>query len=228
MPLRGGQLATQRAYIKGNPRSRLLRSGSPSLRVQRGGIATALTPSALLGYLRRECGAALTPEAWEEIRAGLLLAPDGTITCDTFGDRRLLAAPASAPSSGSASAPSSGPASAPSSGSAAAALGSATSSAGVGAPAVSPQGLPAGSAATALPRPLLPVVCHRKDAGRFGEQKRRCHDAAAGGAVLVSARIAKGEQGIIDEAMRDSFPVVLITDNGFDVFTQSPHDMVVL
>ena len=239
MPLRGGQLATQRAYIKGNPRSRLLRSGSPSLRVQRGGIATALTPSALLGYLRRECGAALTPEAWEEIRAGLLLAPDGTITCDTFGDRRLLAAPASAPSSGPASAPSSAPASAPSSGPAsalssgpasalssgpasalssgpaAAALGSATSSAGVGAPAVSPQGLPAGSAATALPRPLLPVVCHRKDAGRFGEQKRRCHDAAARGAVLVSARIAKGEQGIIDEAMRDSYPVVLITDNGF-------------
>ena len=247
MPLRGGQLATQRAYIKGNPRSRLLRSGSPSLRVQRGGIATALTPSALLGYLRRECGAALTPEAWEEIRAGLLLAPDGTITCDTFGDRRLLAAPAaalssgpasalssgpasalssgpasalssgpaSALSSGPASAPSSGPASALSSGSAAAALGSATSSAGVGAPAVSPQGLPAGSAATALLRPLLPVVCHRKDAGRFGEQKRRCHDAAARGAVLVSARIAKGEQGIIDEAMRDSYPVVLITDNGF-------------
>ena len=155
MPLRGGQLATQRAYIKGNPRSRLLRSGSRSLHVQRGGIATALTPAALCGFLRRECGAAFTPAAWEEIRADLLMAPDGTITCDTFGSRALLA----------------------------------------------------GS--------LLPVVCHRKDAARFGEQKQRCLDAAARGAVLVSARIAKGEQAIMDEALHGGFPVVLIADNGF-------------
>ena len=175
MPLHGGQLATQRAYIKGNPRSRLLRSGSPSLHVQRGGIATALTPSALLGYLRRECGAALTPAAWEEIQGGLLMAPDGTITCDTFGDRRLLA----------------------------------------GSAALAPASASAGFGALALPRPLLPVVCHRKDAARFGEQRQRCHDAAARGSVLVSARIAKGEQAIINEAMHDGFPVVFITDNGF-------------
>ncbi len=153
MPLRGGQLATQRAYIKGNPRSRLLRSGSRSLHVQRGGIATALTPAALCGFLRRECGAAFTPAAWEEIRADLLMAPDGTITCDTFGSRALLA----------------------------------------------------GS--------LLPVVCHRQDAARFGEQKQRCLDAAARGAVLISARIAKGEQDIMDSAA--GHPVILITDNGF-------------
>ena len=68
---------------------------------------------------------------------------------------------------------------------------------------------------TLLQRPLLPVVCHRKDAARLSEQKARCLTAAAQGAVLVSPRIAKGEQAIIDEAMRHGFPVALIHDNGF-------------
>ena len=39
--------------------------------------------------------------------------------------------------------------------------------------------------------------------------------AAAAGAVLVSARIAKGEQDIIDTAISQGFPVVTIEDNGF-------------
>ena len=155
MPLRGGQLATQRAYIKGNPRSRLLRSGSRSLHVQRGGIATALTPAALCGFLRRECGAAFTPAAWEEIRADLLMAPDGTITCDTFGSRALLAGN------------------------------------------------------------LLPVVSHRKDAARFGEQKQRCLTEAAHGAVLVSACISPREREILTECADHGFPVIIIHDNGF-------------
>ena len=178
MPLHGGQLATQRRYIKDNPLSRLLRDGSSSLHVQRGGIDTALTPSALYGFLRRECGAAFTPAAWEELSAQLLLAPDGTITCDTFGNRQLLAGSAAV------------------------------------APATDPASATADAATTALPR-LLPVVCHRKDAPRFGEQKACCLAAAARGAILVSARIAKGEQAIIDEAVRHGFPVVLILDNGF-------------
>ena len=62
---------------------------------------------------------------------------------------------------------------------------------------------------------LLPVVCHRKDVSLFEVQKARCLAAAASGAVLVSARIAKGEQNIIDTAISLGFPVVTIEDNGF-------------
>lgn len=61
---------------------------------------------------------------------------------------------------------------------------------------------------------LLPVVCHRKDAGLFEVQKTRCL-AAAAGAVLVSARIAKGEQDIINTAIRQGCSVVTVEDNGF-------------
>lgn len=154
MPVDAAQLATQRAYIKDNPRSRLLRSTLSSLHVRRGGIATALSPAALCGYLRRECGRAFTPEAWEELRGQLLTAPDSFITCDTFGTRQLLS------------------------------------------------------------RPLLPVVCHRRDAMRLEEQRTRCLEAAARGAVLVSARIAKGEQAIIDEALSRGFAAITIADNG--------------
>ena len=91
----------------------------------------------------------------QQLHLRLLLSPDGSITCDTFGDRALLA------------------------------------------------------------RRLLPVVCHRKDASRFAAHRSRCLAEAARGSVLISARIAKGEQAIIDEALRRGFPVALITDNGF-------------
>ena len=91
MPVDAAQLATQRAYIAGNPRSRLLRSSQrKQLTVQHGGIHTALTPSALRSYLKRECGAALTEEAWQAIDGQLLKEPDGTIACDSYGDRSLL------------------------------------------------------------------------------------------------------------------------------------------
>ncbi len=62
---------------------------------------------------------------------------------------------------------------------------------------------------------LLPVVCHRRDAAQHAQQKTRCQEAAAQGAVLVSPRIAKGEQAIIDEAIDRGYAVVLINDNGF-------------
>ena len=61
----------------------------------------------------------------------------------------------------------------------------------------------------------LPVVCHRRDRSRFATQKGRCLEEAARGAVLVSARIARGEQDIMDETANRGFPVVLIADNGF-------------
>ena len=163
MPFDAAQLATQRAYIAGNPRSRLQRiSNRAWLTPQRSGIVTALTLPALRGYLQREhLPATCTPEHQEELLARLLLTTEGAapsrslITCQSFGNRQLLA------------------------------------------------------------RPLLPVVCHRADAARFQEQKRRCLEAASRGTVLVSARIAKGEQTIMDEAIRRGYAVAFILDNGF-------------
>ena len=158
MPVDAAQLETQRAYIQGNPRSRLLRlSRRDLLTTQRAAVPTALTPAALTGYLRRECAASqATPEALEALAERLLTRPEGLeIVCDSYGDRALLQ------------------------------------------------------------RRLLPVICHRRDKARFAEQKRRCLEAAAAGAVLVSPRIAKGEQEIIDAAVAEGFPVVILHDNGF-------------
>lgn len=71
---------------------------------------------------------------------------------------------------------------------------------------------------------LLPVVCHRKDIHLFESQKTRCLSAATNGAILVSARIAKGEQDIIDTAISQGFPVITIQDNGFPtLFHPSEH-----
>ena len=158
MPVDATQLATQRAYIQGNPRSRLLRlSRRDLLTTQRGAIATALTPAALTGYLRRECAASqATPEVLAAIADQLLTRPEGLeIVCDSYGDRSLME------------------------------------------------------------RRLLPVICHRRDKARFAEQKTRCLDEAAAGAVLVSPRIANGEQEIIDAAVAGGYPVALVEDNGF-------------
>ena len=62
---------------------------------------------------------------------------------------------------------------------------------------------------------LLPIVCHRKDAARFETQKVCCLAAAAAGSILVSARIAKGEQDIMNAVMSQGYPVVTVEDNGF-------------
>lgn len=62
---------------------------------------------------------------------------------------------------------------------------------------------------------LLPVVCHRKDAALFDNQKRRCLEAAAEGAILVSAQIAKGERDIMKTAADKGYPVIIVEDNGF-------------
>ena len=73
---------------------------------------------------------------------------------------------------------------------------------------------------------LLPVVCHRKDAPLFQQQKARCLAAAALGAILVSARIAKGEQNIINSIMQQGYPVVTVEDNGFpSLYHPSEHRM---
>ena len=73
---------------------------------------------------------------------------------------------------------------------------------------------------------LLPVVCHRKDAPLFQLQKARCLAAAALGAILVSAHIAKGEQDIINSIMQQGYPVVTVEDNGFpSLYHPSEHRM---
>ena len=156
MPLREGQLERQREYIHNNPRYRLLRQTNPrTLTPQRASVTTALTPSALCGYLRRECSPyQFTAEIWEHLWQRLLIA-DHFIICDSYGNIQLLN------------------------------------------------------------HTLLPVVCHRKDASQFEKQKARCLAAAASGAVLVSARIARREQEIMDAAAALGHPVILVEDNGF-------------
>ena len=156
MPVDAAQLEQQRAYIKGNPRSRLMRTSNREwLQPQRGGIDTALTVSALCGYLQRECPPSqCSTEALDVIKSHLLVE-DGKITCDSYGDRKLLE------------------------------------------------------------RRLLPVVCHRKDGRMLDRQQARCLEEAEHDTVLVSPRIAKGEQAIMDEVTHRGFPVVLIADNGF-------------
>lgn len=157
MPVDAEQLATQRAYIAGNPRSRLLRmSNRAVLTVQRGAVTTTLTPGALRGYLQRECPSSVaTAEALSQIQCRLLLA-DGFIACDTFGNRTLLSE-----------------------------------------------------------HRCLPVVCHRKDTKRFGEQKQRCLEQAAHGTVLIGTRIAQKEREIIDDAVNRGYATIILHDNGF-------------
>lgn len=92
MPLRAGQLATQRAYIRANPRSRLLRMSNRAwLTAQRAAVGTRLTPSALRGYLSRECSDDdVSPLRLDPLMARLLVGSDGFICCDSYGDRSLL------------------------------------------------------------------------------------------------------------------------------------------
>lgn len=93
MPLKEGQLERQREYIRNNPRYRLMRKQNPKwLQPQRASVATALTPSALRGYLQRECGARLfNDEIWDALKHRLLIE-NNMISCDSYGSSQLLAA----------------------------------------------------------------------------------------------------------------------------------------
>ena len=155
-PITPEQLATQRTYIKANPRSRLLRlSQRDTLTTCRNGYTTALTPSALRGFLQREClQKHATAEALDAIECRLLLA-NGKVSLDTYGNRKLLNCR------------------------------------------------------------MLPVVCHRKDKPLFEQQRQHCLKESASGTILVSPRIATGEQEIINEAVNHGYPVIIVADNGF-------------
>lgn len=155
MPVDADQLATQRAYIHANPRSRLMRMTNQQwLHPQRHTIDTAVSLRALYGYLQRECPRQLTDEVFSTLVNRLLKVGD-SVVCDSYGSKELLS------------------------------------------------------------RRLLPVVCHRKDAYLFEQQKDCCLREAAAGAVLVSARISKGEQEIMDAVLLLGFPIIRIEDNGF-------------
>ena len=166
MPVDETQLATQRAYIRSNPRSRLLRTTYRSmLHPQRHTVDTAVTINALRGYLERECPMQLTAEVFASLEKRLKQV-NGRISCDSYGSTELLK------------------------------------------------------------HRLLPVVCHRKDGAWFAKQKGCCLKEAASGAVLVSARIAKGEQEIMDGALRSGYPVVRIVDNGFPEIYHPSADLM--
>ena len=189
MPLHRGQLAQQRRYIHNNPRSRLLRSTRRDLlQPQRGGIDTALSVNALIGYLKRECAPwQITPEVLAALTSRLKTT-EGTDTrrgkpADADGNRK------SANTDGNRK-----PA-------------DTDGRHGIiDCDSYGNRGL--------LQRRLLPVVCHRRDKASFEYQKAQCLRAAQEGAVMVSARIAEGEQIIMDEVIALGFPVVLILDNG--------------
>ena len=178
MPIDEAQLATQRAYIRANPRSRLLRTTNRQwLQPQRHTVNTAVSIRALKGYLQRECPRQMAPDNHTAMPSQMapdgfavitqrLLQEDGYVVCDSYGNVELLH------------------------------------------------------------RKLLPIVCHRKDAALFEQQKARCLAEAAAGAVLVSARISQGEQDIMDAASTLGFPVVRIEDNGFpDIYHPSAQRM---
>jgi hypothetical protein len=190
MPIDEAQLATQRAYIRANPRSRLLRTTNRQwLQPQRNTVNTAVSIRALKGYLQRESPRQMAPDSQATMPQQMapdnhtampsqmapdgfavitqrLLQEDGYVVCDSYGNVELLH------------------------------------------------------------RKLLPIVCHRKDAALFEQQKARCLAEAAAGAVLVSARISQGEQDIMDAASTLGFPVVRIEDNGFpDIYHPSAQRM---
>ena len=200
MPVDAEQLATQRAYIQGNPRSRLLRMSNRAwLQPRRRTVDTAVTLSALYGYLQRECGRALVPGAFEAIAERLIVGESGDEIARHRASSEEEAVGEIARHRGSCEKE---------------AAGEERSGGHVLCDSY-------GNAAL-LGRRLLPVVCHRRDAGLFATQKARCLAAAAEGAVLVSARIAKGEQEIMDTALLSGYPVVRIEDNGFlDIYHPS-------
>ena len=227
MPLKEGQLDKQREYIHNNPRSRLMRSQQRSvLQAQRGGIDTALPLAGLKRYLQRECKPhQITEEIWARLLGRLLVTGKGMATGKAMpaeGGKEMasgkpmpaegekgMATGKAMPAEGEKGMASGKPMSAE----------GAQAGLGVAVPFVAvdsygDRGL--------LGRRLLPVVCHNRDRALFEWQKRRCIEEAQRGAVLVSARIAKGEQEIIDAAVQAGYAVIVVEDNGFpDVYHPS-------
>ncbi|MBQ7443331.1 MAG: hypothetical protein IJS59_05630 [Bacteroidaceae bacterium] len=187
MPFTREQLETQRTYIRNNPHNRLLRSLRPAwLYTRRATINTAVRLSALGGYLLRECTPSqATPDILEALAKQLLLTNPTPIPPSAPSPTTTIIAPPTTPP--------------PS-------------------PLTDPRVIVCdtfGNSKQLEEHRMLPVVCHRKDAKQLATHKARCLEAAAGGTMLVSARIARGEQEIIDDAIAKGYHVMLIADNGF-------------
>ena len=91
IPLKPGQLETQRAYIHANPRNRLLRfNNSNMMKAQRKSIDTLVTSNALRGYLIREHALHQDDtQIWQTIVERLLIA-NNHIYCDSYGNLQLM------------------------------------------------------------------------------------------------------------------------------------------
>lgn len=91
IPLKSGQLESQRAYIRANPRNRLLRTNNPNmLKTQRKTIDTLVTHNALRGYLIREHALPIDDvQMWQSILDRLLI-DNNHIVCDSYGNLQLL------------------------------------------------------------------------------------------------------------------------------------------
>ena len=89
MPVDAEQLATQRAYIHNNPRSRLQRMMNRAwLHPQRHIIDTAVRPRALYDYLQRECPLQMNAEVFASLEKRLLVA-NQHVMCDSYGNAHL-------------------------------------------------------------------------------------------------------------------------------------------
>jgi hypothetical protein len=202
MPIDEAQLATQRAYIRANPRSRLLRTTNRQwLQPQRNTVNTAVSIRALKGYLQRECPRQMTPNSLSTMPRQMAPDNQATMPRQMTPDSQATMPQQMAPD---------------------------------GFAVITQRLLQEDGYVVCdsygnvelLHRKLLPIVCHRKDAALFEQQKARCLAEAAAGAVLVSARISQGEQDIMDAASTLGFPVVRIEDNGFpDIYHPSAQRM---
>ena len=214
MPIDEAQLATQRAYIRANPRSRLLRTTNRQwLQPQRHTVNTAVSIRALKGYLQRECPRQMAPD--NQATMPRQMAPDNQATMprqmapDNHTTRPSQMTPNSLSTMPRQMAPD-------------------------GFAVITQRLLQEDGYVVCdsygnvelLHRKLLPVVCHRKDAALFEQQKARCLAEAASGTVLISARISQGEQDIMDAASTLGYPVIRIEDNGFpDIYHPSAQRM---
>ncbi len=214
MPIDEAQLATQRAYIRANPRSRLLRTTNRQwLQPQRNTVNTAVSIRALKGYLQRECPRQMTPD--NHTTMPRQMAPDNQATMPSqMTPNSLSTMPSQMAPDNHTTRPS--------------------QMAPDGFSVITQRLLQEDGYVVCdsygnvelLHRKLLPIVCHRKDTALFEQQKARCLAEAAAGAVLVSARISQGEQDIMDAASTLGFPVVRIEDNGFpDIYHPSAQRM---
>ena len=61
----------------------------------------------------------------------------------------------------------------------------------------------------------LPLICHRKDAAQFEQQKEAVMNAARNGWIIVSAFISPKEKEIKTQLMVELLPFIEIMDNGF-------------